>query len=41
MERNSDDTENLFRKGYKGGRTEIFKMRGKDLNYYDINSHRK
>ena len=38
MERNSDDFENLFRKGYKGGRTEIFKMRGKDLNYYDINS---
>ena len=38
MERNEDDVEHFFRAGYKGGRTEIFKLYGKDLNYYDINS---
>jgi len=30
--------DNLFRNGYYGGRVEIFKMRGENLHYYDINS---
>ena len=30
--------DNLFRKGYYGGRVEIFKMRGENLHYYDVNS---
>ena len=38
MIRNNDVTERYFRDAYKGGRTEIFKLYGKDLNYYDINS---
>lgn len=38
MERNTDSVERFFRDAYKGGRTEIFKLYGKDLNYYDINS---
>lgn len=38
MERNDDDVEHLFREGYKGGRTEIFKLYGKNLKYYDVNS---
>jgi len=30
--------EDNMRKAYYGGRTEIFKLRGKNLNYYDVNS---
>jgi len=30
--------DELFRKGYYGGRVEIFKMRGENLHYYDVNS---
>jgi hypothetical protein len=30
--------EDDIRKAYYGGRTEIFRIRGKDLNYYDVNS---
>lgn len=30
--------QNFCRQGYVGGRTEIFKMKGDALNYYDVNS---
>ena len=30
--------DELFRNGYYGGRVEIFKMRGENLHYYDVNS---
>ena len=30
--------EDDMRKAYYGGRTEIFKLRGENLNYYDVNS---
>lgn len=30
--------DNVFRNAYYGGRVEIFKMVGKDLKYYDVNS---
>jgi DNA polymerase elongation subunit (family B) len=30
--------EDDIRKAYYGGRVEIFKLQGKDLNYYDVNS---
>ncbi len=32
------NVDNIFREAYKGGRTEIFNFKGKDLYYYDINS---
>ncbi len=32
------NVDNIFREGYRGGRTEIFNFKGKDLYYYDINS---
>jgi hypothetical protein len=32
------DVEAFIRKGYFGGRVEIFRMRGENLNYYDVNS---
>ncbi len=35
---NSLKLNELFRQGYYGGRVEIFKLRGVELNYYDINS---
>ena len=35
---NYEDKEEFIRRGYYGGRCEIFKMREQDLNYYDINS---
>ena len=35
---NSIAIDDIFRLGYMGGRVEIFKMRGTDLHYYDINS---
>ena len=38
MERNIKAMEMYFRDAYKGGRVEIFKLYGKDLNYYDVNS---
>ena len=34
----SDDQEEFVRRCYFGGRVEIFKMYGQDLNYYDVNS---
>lgn len=34
----NEDTEDFIRRTYFGGRVEIFKMRGKELNYYDFNS---
>jgi hypothetical protein len=36
--RNNYNVNELFRKGYFGGRTEIFKLYGTKLYYYDINS---
>lgn len=33
-----EEDEDFIRKGYFGGRVEIFKMYGKNLNYYDVNS---
>lgn len=38
MTSNEYGIEQLFRNGYYGGRTEIFKLIGKNINYYDINS---
>ena len=38
MTANELPIENVFREGYRGGRTEIFKSYGTDLKYYDINS---
>ena len=35
---NSYNTEEFFRKAYHGGRTEIFKLYGENLKYYDVNS---
>jgi hypothetical protein len=35
---NSFKIDDIFRKGYYGGRVEIFKMYGENLHYYDINS---
>jgi DNA polymerase elongation subunit (family B) len=35
---NYTSREDDIRKAYYGGRTEIFKLRGKNLHYYDINS---
>lgn len=32
------EEEIFIRNGYYGGRTEIYKMHGKNLNYYDVNS---
>lgn len=34
----SEEAEEFIRKSYYGGRTEIFKMYGEDLKYYDANS---
>jgi hypothetical protein len=33
-----ESTESFIRQTYYGGRTEIFKMYGENLNYYDVNS---
>ena len=33
-----ESREDKIRKSYYGGRTEIFKMYGENLNYYDVNS---
>ena len=38
MGRNADKTDAFFRESYYGGRTEIFRMIGHELNYYDVNS---
>lgn len=35
---NSMKINNIFRESYYGGRVEIFKMAGQELNYYDVNS---
>ena len=32
------EQENFIRRAYKGGRTEVFKRVGHNLNYYDVNS---
>jgi hypothetical protein len=37
-ERNHDRIDDYFRNAYYGARVEIFKMYGKELNYYDVNS---
>jgi hypothetical protein len=34
----SEEDEAFIRKGYFGGRVEIFRMTGENLNYYDVNS---
>lgn len=36
--KNEQIVEDRFRYGYFGGRTEVFKMLGSDLYYYDVNS---
>lgn len=36
--RNNDNLDNFFRKSYVGGRVEVIKHRGYELNYYDVNS---
>lgn len=38
ISRNNNNIDMMFRSAYSGGRVEIFKMVGENLNYYDVNS---
>ena len=38
MSRNDFNTDNFFRRSYYGGRVELIKRYGINLNYYDVNS---
>ena len=38
LSRNNDMIDNFFRQSYVGGRVEVIKHRGYELNYYDVNS---
>lgn len=38
MSINNIRIDNYFRESYYGGRTEVFRMKGEELNYYDVNS---
>ena len=38
MEQTAPKVEDFIRRGYYGGRVEIFKLYGRGLNYYDFNS---